>query len=192
MSEVDPAAVAAEVRRALAATNLDLGDPATRNAVITAISKGPDRRLTAAEKAVYALELRQAGASYREVARLVGWKSPGAAHKAVMKALVELKQEPAEELRTLSLARLDALLAGGLYRKARTGDLAAVDRVLSIMREQRRYVPGLEVPTNAEITGPGGGAIVVELAIPEPEHVRPVPEEELGSYPALALAPGPE
>lgn len=190
--DVDVVALAADVRRALgtalAERGLDAASPAVRAAVVAALTDKPtDRRLTAAEKRTQAVALRYAGASYREIAALVGYAGPGAAYKTVMKALEQMPREPAEALRQIAHDRLEGILSGGLYRKAKGGDLKAVDRVLAVMRETRRYVPGLEVPHSAELTGAGGGAIIVELNIPDPVEVRPVPQGELGGLAILDL-----
>lgn len=184
LGEVDVAALAADVRRALAgaleARGLNSASPEVRQAVVDALVERPlDRRLTAAERTVFALELRYAGGSYREIARLIGYQGPGAAHKAVMRALDKLQREPAEAVRQIAVERLEGILSGGLYRKAKGGDLKAIDRVIKVMRETRRYIPGVEVPVSAELTGAGGGAIIVELNLPEPTPVPPVPQGEL-------------
>lgn len=182
--DVDPVALAADVRRALAvaleARGLSSASPEVRRAVVDALVDTPtDRKLSAAEKRRYSLELRYAGASYREIAQLVGYAGPGSAYKAVMAGLNALTREPAEAVRQIAVERLDAILAGGLYRKAKAGDVRAIDRVLKVMREQRRYIPGVEVPVSAELTGAGGGAIIVELNIPAPEPIAAVPQGEL-------------
>lgn len=182
---VDAEALAADVRRALdralAERGLDVATPEVRAAVFEALAARPaDRKFTAAQKRVYALELRIAGGTYREIAPLVGYASPGACHKAVMKALEGLEREPAEALRQIAVERLEGILAGKLYREAKKGDLKSIDRVIKVMRETRRYIPGLEVPVNAELTGAGGGAIIVELNLPDAVPVTPVPQGELG------------
>jgi SOS-response transcriptional repressor LexA len=176
---VDPEAIAPDVARALAAAGIDIRDAEARQAVVRVLTGArADLRLSAAEKARAALELRQAGASYEAIAEMVGWKSKGAAHKAVMKALQETKAEDVAELRALELRRLDSLLEGGLYRRARQGDVGAVDRVLRIMEARRRYVPGLEVPHREEFAGEIRGAIIVELNVPEPDMTgTPVMQE---------------
>lgn len=179
---IDPALasnVAAEVLGTLARSGLNPNDPQVRIAILQALESREDRKLNAAEKRTAAIELRKAGASYREIARLVGYSGPGAAHKAVAKVFADMPKEGAEELRQLATERLETILAGGLFRKAVGGDLKAIDRVVRVMREQRRYVPGLEVPVNAEITGVGGGSIVVELTIPEPVPEAPVAQADL-------------
>lgn len=198
MPDVDPDVLAAEVRRslgtALAASGLDTADPDVRRAVLAALTDKPlDRKLSARDKRRYACELRRAGGTYREIAPLVGYASPGAAQKAVMAALKEIPRESAEELRQMAVERLDAILAGGLYRKA-TGmrsrggkdpdhkeQMEAIDRVVKVMAEVRRYVPGLEVPVSTEHSGIGGAPITVEFAgIPEPIPVAPVAQSQLG------------
>lgn len=184
MTDVDPVALASDVRRALDAAlterGLDSTNPDVRAAVIAALTERPlDRKLSAAEKRVLALELRYHGASYREIAKSVGFAGPGAAYKTVMRAIDALPREPAEAVRAIAVEQLQAIMAGGLYRKAKAGDLKAIDRVLKVMRETRRYIPGVEVPVSAELTGAGGGAIIVELSIPVPVEVTPVAQGEL-------------
>lgn len=186
---VDPTMVAAEVRRVLNAAGLSTADPEVRRAVIDAVSDGPlDKRMVAAEKRKYAVELRLAGASYREIARLVGYANPSSAHRTVMKALKDLPSEPAEQIRQLAVERLEGILSGGLYRLAKTGQvkpggevdrqaqMQAVDRVIAVMREERRYIPGVEVPANMELTGAGGGPLIMEFPVPQPIPVDPIPQ----------------
>lgn len=192
LGDVDPVALAADVRRALnealEARGLSSASPEVRAAVIEQLTDRPlDRRLTAAEKRTYATELRSHGASYREIARLVGFAGPAPAYRAVMKALEQLPREPAEAVRAMAVERLEGILSGGLYRKAKQGDLKAIDRVVRVMREQRRYIPGVEVPVAAELTGAGGGAIIVELNLPEPVPVTPVPQGQLSGLVVLDL-----
>lgn len=184
LSDVDPVALAADVRRALAQAlaerGLDSASPEVRSAIVEALTERPlDRKLKAAEKRALALDLRTHGATYREIAKLVGFAGPGAAHKSVMVAIEQIPRESAEAVRQVAVERLEGILSGGLYRKAKGGDIKAIDRVLKVMRETRRYIPGVEVPVSAELTGAGGGAIIVELNIPDPVPVAAVPQGEL-------------
>lgn len=190
--DIDTVALAADVRRALAqaldARGISSASPEVRRAIIDALTDRPlDRRLTAAQKRTYSLELKIAGATYREIADLVGFAGPGPAHKTVMKALDALPREPAEAVRQVAIERLEGILSGGLYRKAKAGDLKAIDRVIKVMRETRRYIPGVEVPASAELTGVGGGAIIVEINIPDPVEVPAIPQGELGGLAILDL-----
>lgn len=185
LADVDVVALASDVRRALASAlaerGLDAASPQVRTAIVAALIDEPtDRKLSASERRRRAVALRYHGHSYDQIAAELGFANRGSAYRAVMKALSELDREPAEQLRQIAIERLEGVLAGGLYRKAKAGDLKSVDRLLKVMREERRYIPGLEVPVSAELTGAGGGAIVIELSVPEPVPSRPVPQAELG------------
>lgn len=102
------------------------------------------RRITAIERQRQALELRKAGCSYRVIADQLGYANASGAIKAVAKALRASVQEPAAELRTLELERLDSLLRA-LWPQAIKGNTAAVDRVLKIMDRRAGYL-GLDAP----------------------------------------------
>ena len=117
------------------------------------------RRVKATEKQRQALELRKAGASYDEIARKIGYRSKSGAYKAVTSALNKMLKEPAEELRTLEMARLDRLLVG-VWGAAVQGNQGAIDRVLRIL-ERRAKLLGLDAPQRRELSGPGGGPIEV-------------------------------
>jgi hypothetical protein len=109
-----------------------------------------ERRLSAAQKRVRALELRRAGKTFEQIASEVGYRSKSSAHDAVMKGLHETLAEPADELRSLEAERLNELLAG-LWEKAKSGDLWAVDRALSIM-ERRAKLFGLDRPPEDDLS----------------------------------------
>lgn len=79
-----------------------------------------------------ALELHLAGATYEAIATAVGYASRSSALRAVKGALDAIGAVPgAPEITDTELARLDAMLTG-LWKKARQGDVQAVDRVLRI------------------------------------------------------------
>src|SRR5262245_50689943 len=113
------------------------------------------RRVAAVEKQVQALQLRRAGASYRTIAGQLGYKTEQGAWKAVAAGLKKTIVEPAAEVRTLELDRLDRLLLS-LWPQATAipPDLACVDRVLRIM-ERRAELQGLDAPTKIAPTAPG-------------------------------------
>src|SRR5688572_29448051 len=80
-----------------------------------------------AERRVLALELRKAGASYREVARQLG-VDVHTAHADVGAELAALRETAvgeATELRALELERLDGMTSG-LWPSIREGSAAAV------------------------------------------------------------------
>lgn len=102
-------------------------------------------RIEAVEKQRRALVFRKAGVGFADIARQLGYAGPAGAYKAVKVALQKTLQEPADELRALEAARLDALLLG-LWAEAAKGNVAKIDRVLKIMT-RRAALFGLDAPT---------------------------------------------
>jgi hypothetical protein len=107
-------------------------------------TRGRKNRAVATDRHRQALELHKAGVGYQVIADRLGYAGPSGAFKAVEAALQKTLQEPADELRTLELERLD-LMHQALWPKAVTGNLRAVDRVLSIMK-RRSQLLGLDAP----------------------------------------------
>lgn len=62
-----------------------------------------------AERDAQACRLRTRGESYDQIARALGFRDRSGARRAVQRALVVTRQEPADELRALELERLDDL-----------------------------------------------------------------------------------
>lgn len=93
-----------------------------------------------------ALSLRLGGATYRQIARQVGYANPGSAYKAVNRALREVNQGEAEELHALELERLNDMLSR-IWPLATNGDHPknneAVRQALAIMRRMDR-VAGID------------------------------------------------
>lgn len=91
----------------------------------------------AVDRHLQALELRKAGISYARIAEALGFNSPQAAWKAVNSALKKTVQEPADELRTLEVERLDAA-AAAIYPSVKQGQYGAIDRWIKIMERRDR------------------------------------------------------
>jgi hypothetical protein len=133
-------------------------------------AKTSARRVDAAERRRKALQLRLAGASFDQIARTRTsetdqrpmYSSRKRAHEAVQTALKEIAEESrgsAEELRTLELARLEAMQMA-VWPSTRPSKqvncdncghvmwrepvLEAMDRVLKIMERRAKYL-GLDV-----------------------------------------------
>ena len=83
------------------------------------------RNLSALDRQMQALDLRKSGASFAQIAQALGYATPSGAHKAVMSAIKKTLREPAEEVRTLELERLDRLQMAA-WTKAIKGDLRAI------------------------------------------------------------------
>jgi hypothetical protein len=129
-------------------------------------------RVDAAERDARALELRAAGANFRQIADRLG-VSVSTAWKCVDRGLAATRHEPAAKLRALERERLDRLtvqavqvlqarhvvVSGG---KIIVGDdgrplvdhgptLAAINTLVRLM-ERRARLEGLDEPTRADIT----------------------------------------
>ena len=102
-----------------------------------------------ADRERQALELRKAGASFQAIADKLGWADPSVAHKAVVRALANTIQQPADELRPLEAERLDRLLLA-VWPDACNGDDRAINRALQIMG-QRAKLLGLNAPTKVDV-----------------------------------------
>lgn len=110
-----------------------------------------ERRVKAHTRQLQALELRKAGLTYARIAEVCGYASKMGAHKAVQAAIRSTLREVAEDVRSLEIDRLDALLTG-VYPQAIKGNQGAIDRVLRIM-ERRAKLLGLDAPVQQEIEG---------------------------------------
>lgn len=106
-----------------------------------------------------ALALRMAGANYDQIAAQCGYASRSGAYAAVLAAIKATLREPAEDVRTLEVERLDRLMLG-VWQRACGGDSEVIDRVLKIM-SRRSSLLGLDAPQKQEITGKDGGPLVV-------------------------------
>jgi hypothetical protein len=110
------------------------------------------------ERQMRCLALRRAGLSYRDIAREVGYKNPGAAHKAVMAVLEEERTEAVEAYRKIESRRLHRLLtvvwskAVGDLSRGVEPDLRAVDRALQIIDRLCR-VEGVYAPQSVREGG---------------------------------------
>lgn len=102
------------------------------------------QRLVAADRTVSAMRLRQAGYTFDQIARALGYSNRSGAWHAVQAGLTHTLREPAEDLRQIELERLDEMHEG-LWAKAIAGDLKAVDGVLAVMRRRSRLL-GLDQP----------------------------------------------
>ena len=129
-------------------------------------TKNAPFRAVALEREVKALQYRQMGLSYRDIAAKLGLADPSCAYQCVKRAMTKLEAvcgEEATEMRRLELERLDMMLPRVLSR-AIGGDDSAIDRVLKI-QARRAALMGLDAPTKGEISGPDGQAIPLEVQV---------------------------
>lgn len=132
------------------------------------------RRIEAVERQRQAVELRKAGASFRQIAEQLGYSSAGGAYKAVMTALRKTLREPADEMRGLELDRLD-MLTFALWSEAQQGNLGAIDRLLRVM-ERRAKLLGLDAPSKVAPTTPDGTMPWQQVIVYIPDNGRDSPK----------------
>lgn len=119
-----------------------------------------EQQITAVERQRKALEMRKQGKAYSDIAAELGYKSGSGAHAAVRTALKKTLIEPAEELRQIENARLDAMLAA-LWTAIEKGDPKAIAAGVKIS-ERRAKLNGLDEPTGLDVTS-GGDRIAIIL-----------------------------
>jgi hypothetical protein len=87
-----------------------------------------------------AFELRKAGVSYEKIAERVGYKNANTAANAVSRTLKRSRKHvDTDDMVNMELSRLDALQAVA-WRRAKEGDLPAIDRILKIMERRAHYL----------------------------------------------------
>lgn len=109
------------------------------------------RMVEAARRQLQALQLRIEGKSFEQIKVEVGYASRGAASNAVQAALQRWGVEPAAELRTLEMARLDAI-TDKLWPKIEAGNLGAISVYLQVAQRRARLL-GLDAPAEMNLKG---------------------------------------
>jgi len=113
------------------------------------------------ERAVKALDLRIAGATYRQIGAQLDVSEYTAYHDVQdeLGRLDATLKEKAERLRDLEARRLDALTVS-LHAGIRAGDPRAVLAMVRVM-DRRAKLFGLDAPTR--IAGPEGDPVTVQI-----------------------------
>lgn len=138
--------------------------------------RGSPVTVNAVDNEYLALELRKRAASYRRIGQQLGITEEGA-RQCVLRALRRLREtvdESAVEVLALELQRLDDVTMPVL-EKAAKGDLNAVDRLLRIQDRRAKYL-GLDAAIRAELSGPGGGPVQIDLTGLSDEQLAAVHE----------------
>jgi hypothetical protein len=123
--------------------------------------------LGAYEKQRRALELRQQGHTYEDIARALGYANPMGAWHAVKAALKKGFVEAAEEFKQLELEKLDEIerRLWPLILRRRGGqpapDYKALDRLLTISK-RRAALLGLDAPRESRVRQTSATASVTE------------------------------
>lgn len=133
----------------------------------------------AAQRAAKAMQLRILGFTFDTIAKQCGFTNRGSAYNAVKRELQRTVRQPADELRTLEVERLDALLTA-FMPKALKGDSWSCRRVLDIM-ERRSLLLGLDAPKDVRLAGQVDVSIVPQgqvrkIAVEMLDAVREMPD----------------
>lgn len=106
-------------------------------------------RIRIAERRAQALELRRSGMDYREIAARLG-VSTTLAWRDVQAAVKDIIREPAEDVRTLEIERLDRLFEAH-YARALNGDHRSTELCLKVMDRRGRML-GIDLPHLVDFT----------------------------------------
>jgi hypothetical protein len=122
-------------------------------------------RARATKKRRDALNLRKAGASFREIAATLG-VSVSRAYLYVSEEMAAATHEAAEDLLSLELHRLDTMQMA-LWPAVRQGDVQAVNAARAIIELRARLYgvlrsPGVTVNTHVAVPQPPGAVITIE------------------------------
>lgn len=127
------------------------------------MQKASPKRIAAMERQRQALDLRKSGMSFERIGELLGYANSKGAWKAVQAALRTMLREPAESVRVLEEARLEAMLQA-VWPRVLKDEPFAIDRALKILARRAKLL-GLDAPTRvaAEVGGVGGGPVQVDV-----------------------------
>ncbi len=106
------------------------------------------RTIAAYEKDQRALELRKEGHTYESISEQLGYSTPSASYKAVMRRLKDMDRPAVSMLSELEVQRLDAMLYA-VWNDVLQGDANAVHTALRIS-ERRSRLLGLDAPHTVE------------------------------------------
>jgi transcriptional regulator len=128
------------------------------------------KKVLTSDRKLKALEMRKKGISLQEIADELGFSSPSATAKAITAALEYVLREPAEELRTLELIRLDAMFKV-CYDEILAGNLDAVEKGLKVQARRAKLL-GLDMPEKVDMTSGGQSVAPALINIYLPENGR--------------------
>jgi len=118
------------------------------------MSRNKARQIAIQLRRARAIELKKAGATYRQIGEQLGcgMKTAWRDVDYELKATISEMTESADALRALELARLDRLQVA-IWPKAIAGDnLRAVATILKVM-SRRAALLGLDAPTKVDVAG---------------------------------------
>lgn len=166
------------------------------------LQRRSQRNLEAREKRARAVELREAGATYEEIARTVGYKTPSGAFAAVMTAIDRLDREPTARAILLELGRLDDYQKRATHALKSSGDVNHINLLLRLMEMRLRLMGatpevireiadrynGVSTPQSGAVSVTNNGHMVVVQGTSQEDFVKKmmaavgVPEKTQDEY----------
>ena len=116
-----------------------------------------------AERYRQVVELRIAGGTFDEIARLLGYANKSGAWHAYNAAMERYVIESVESQRAVQSERLDRLFFQA-FKQASHGDLNAIDRCIRI-EKRRSELWGLDAPQQHQLSGVDGAPIEIATDI---------------------------
>lgn len=123
------------------------------------VPKGGSNKMMVMERQRRALELRKSGATFESIAKALGYADHTGARAAVKKAMERVIQEPAHELKIMTMERLNHMLLP-LWGKVQAGDERAIASALSII-DRQVALTGINAATRVEVEADVRSAVLV-------------------------------
>lgn len=143
-----------------------------------AAGHGPRNRLGKADKQKLLLEARRSGHSWREAAKIAGYRSVSGAYEAAQEAIADIPREAADEARAIELQRIDAVVRAN-WRNMQAGDPEASNVILrAIDRRARMLGLDLAEPEQRAVLDVRVQALLIEL-IGQPQEEFALHEAEI-------------
>jgi hypothetical protein len=129
--------------------------------------------------------MRKAGANLQTIADELGISVPSVHNsiKRYIERINKYSEQEAVELRRLQLERLDTMLLG-IWDKAQSGGLRAIDRVVKI-ETRRAKLLGLDEPEKRDITTGGEPLIPHDAVVLTQEQLRQLPDDAIQAIRSL-------
>jgi hypothetical protein len=113
--------------------------------------KSSQKTLEAKDRQRRAIEMRLTGMGLQDIADQLGYSDASGAFRAIKRGMEKSVREPAEQLLTMELMRLDDLLQAH-FPLAKSGDTRSAELVLKVMERRSKYL-GMDAPEKIDLTG---------------------------------------
>lgn len=97
------------------------------------------------EREAGVMRLFKAGKTYDEICAETGLANRSSVATIVKRVLQRNVVEDVEEIRAVEISRIDEMFTS-IWDEAKTGSLPHQEAALKLMKERRKYLPGLEAP----------------------------------------------